>query len=67
LRLLVRDDGKGFDVASAKARAQQGASLGLLGLKERAALAGGSARITSSPGQGATVEILLPLNGAMAA
>jgi signal transduction histidine kinase len=61
LRLLVRDDGKGFDVASAKARAQQGASLGLLGLKERAALAGGSARITSSPGQGATVEILLPL------
>jgi signal transduction histidine kinase len=67
LRLLVRDDGKGFDVASAKARARQGASLGLLGLKERAALAGGSARITSSPGEGATVEILLPLNGAMAA
>jgi signal transduction histidine kinase len=67
LRLLVRDDGKGFDVASAKARARQGASLGLLGLKERAALAGGSARITSSPGEGATVEILLPLNDAMAA
>ena len=62
LRLVVRDDGKGFDVVAAKARAEQGASLGLLGLKERAALAGGSARVISSPGEGATVEILLPLD-----
>ncbi|MEY2511750.1 MAG: hypothetical protein QOE26_2513 [Verrucomicrobiota bacterium] len=62
LRLMVRDDGKGFDVAAAEARAEQGASLGLLGMKERAALAGGSARITSSPGNGATVGILLPLD-----
>jgi signal transduction histidine kinase len=57
----VCDDGKGFDVNAAKARAEQGASLGLLGLKERAALAGGIARITSSPGLGATVEVQLPL------
>jgi signal transduction histidine kinase len=61
LHLIVRDDGKGFDVAEAQARAAQGASLGLLSLSERAALAGGSARIISSPGQGATVEIILPL------
>ena len=61
LRLVVRDDGKGFDVASATARAKEGASLGLLGLKERAALAGGSTRIISSPGKGATVEILFQL------
>jgi two-component system sensor histidine kinase UhpB len=64
LRLLVRDDGNGFDVTAAEARAEQGASLGLLGMKERAALAGGSARIVSSPGEGATVEILLPLDSA---
>lgn len=44
-------------------RAEQGASLGVLGIKERAVLAG-SARIISSPGQGATVEILLPLEAA---
>jgi PAS domain S-box-containing protein len=61
LRLVVRDDGKGFDVPAAKVRAEHGASLGLLGLKERAALAGGNARVISTPGQGATVEILLPL------
>jgi signal transduction histidine kinase len=64
LRLRVRDDGKGFDVTAAEARAEHGASLGLLGIKERAALAGGSARIISSTGQGATVEILLPLDAA---
>ncbi len=64
LRLLVRDDGKGFDVAAAKARAEQGASLGLLGIKERAALAGGSAQISSIPDEGTTVEILLPLSTA---
>jgi signal transduction histidine kinase len=62
LRLKVLDDGKGFDVPAAKARAEQGASLGLLGIKERAALAGGSVRISSFPGEGTIVEILLPLD-----
>jgi len=68
-RLVVSDDGKGFDVAAAKARAEQGASLGLLGIEERAALAGGNARIVSSPGQGTTIEVLLPatIRGARAA
>jgi signal transduction histidine kinase len=61
LRLIVRDDGNGFDVGAAKARADRGASLGLLGMTDRAALAGGSARIISSPGNGATIEVVLPL------
>ncbi|MEY2504405.1 MAG: hypothetical protein QOG27_685 [Verrucomicrobiota bacterium] len=63
LRLLVRDDGAGFDAIKADARAAHGASLGLLGMKERAALAGGTAEIVSSPGQGTTVEVSLPLDG----
>ncbi len=62
LHLIVRDDGEGFDVAAAKARAEQGASLGLLGLTERAALAGGGVHVSSSPGEGTTVEILLPVD-----
>jgi signal transduction histidine kinase len=32
-------------------------------MKERAALAGGTAEIVSSPGQGTTVEVSLPLDG----
>jgi PAS domain S-box-containing protein len=62
LCFFVRDDGVGFDVAKAQARAERGATLGLLGMKERAALAGGSVRITSSLGKGATVEIFLPVD-----
>jgi signal transduction histidine kinase len=63
LRLVVRDDGAGFDAIKAGAHAGHGASLGLLGMKERAALAGGTADIVSSLGHGTTVEVLLPLNG----
>jgi signal transduction histidine kinase len=67
LHLIVRDDGGGFDVPEAEALAQLGACLGLLGIKERAALAGGRAHISSSPGGGTTVEILLPLDTAESA
>jgi signal transduction histidine kinase len=67
LRLIVRDDGKGFDVGVAKAGADPGASLGLLGMMDRAALAGGSARVISSPGNGVTVEVVLPLEIAKSA
>ena len=49
LELVVRDDGSGFDVAAARARAARGESLGLLGLQERVELAGGHASIESSP------------------
>jgi signal transduction histidine kinase len=57
-RLQVRDDGKGFDAESAQA---QTIGLGLLGMKERAALVGGRTRITSSPGNGTTVDVTLSL------
>jgi PAS domain S-box-containing protein len=58
LRLLVRDNGIGFETRSAQART---GGLGLIGITERAALVGGRARIVSSPGKGTTVAVLLPL------
>jgi two-component system sensor histidine kinase UhpB len=58
LRLLVRDNGVGLDVESAQA---QTVGLGLIGIKERAALVGGQARIISSPKRGTTIEVSLPL------
>ncbi len=39
LHLLIRDDGKGFDVRAAQERAAQGASMGLLGMQERVVMA----------------------------
>jgi PAS domain S-box-containing protein len=58
LGLLIRDNGTGFDAESAQARA---VGLGLIGIRERAALIGGRAKIISSPNKGTTVEVFLPL------
>jgi PAS domain S-box-containing protein len=57
LQLTVRDDGRGF--RPAEARAQK--TYGLLGLRERTVLLGGDASVTSEPGRGTTVEVRLPL------
>ena len=52
LALSVRDDGGGFDLEAARRRGAAGASLGLVGMEERVALAGGSLELRSAPGQG---------------
>ena len=41
----MRDDGIGFDVAAQRDQAVRGASLGLLSMQERAALAGGGLKM----------------------
>jgi len=58
LRLLARDDGIGFDAHPTQAQA---VDLGLIGIRERAALVGGRARIISSPRKGTTIDVSLPL------
>jgi signal transduction histidine kinase len=63
LRLLVRDDGKGFDIAAARARSALGAGLGLVSMQERATLVGGRLEIESRPGAGTTVRAHVPLGG----
>jgi two-component system, NarL family, sensor histidine kinase YdfH len=58
LEVCVQDDGTGFDPQSA---AGQSGHYGLLGMRERARLAGGSLEIKSQPGAGARVCLSLPL------
>lgn len=53
LRLSISDDGRGFDIG------QPSKGLGLLGMRERAALLGGTLTITSEQDQGTTVEVTL--------
>lgn len=62
LDLTVADDGKGFDVLEARRQAQQGASLGLLGMQERVVLAGGRLDLISAPGVGTMVHVCLPVS-----
>jgi signal transduction histidine kinase len=62
LKVLVQDDGRGFDVAAAQDRARRGASLGLLDIQERAAMAGGRVDIQSRPG---CTRVVIQLPGAV--
>ncbi len=61
LQLVVRDDGQGFDVPAARARAARGESQGLLSMRERVALAGGELEIDSAPGRGTSIRARIPL------
>ena len=49
LLICIEDDGKGFDVQSTQAEYDQRDSLGLLNMKERAELIGGTLTIHSNP------------------
>ncbi|MES1249252.1 MAG: ATP-binding protein [Chitinophaga rupis] len=57
LRVLVRDDGKGFDVAATRQAANQG--LGLRNMLNRVSLIHGTIDIESEAGKGTTVNIEL--------
>jgi len=54
-RLVIQDDGQGFDVNAPRPH-----SFGLVGIRERALMLGGTARFDSRPGLGTTVEIRIP-------
>ena len=58
LIVTAEDDGRGFVGPSADGRA----SLGLLGMHERARLIGAELAITSSPGRGTTARLAVPLS-----
>jgi len=64
LQLVVRDDGRGFDVPAARRRAAHGGSQGLLSMQERVTLAGGDLEIDSAAGRGTSVRARLPLTAA---
>jgi signal transduction histidine kinase len=55
--LMVEDDGRGF---APEQPSNHAGGLGLVGMKERAMLAGGQFDIESSPGAGTTVHVRLP-------
>jgi signal transduction histidine kinase len=57
LRLVVTDDGSGFDVEAA---ARAPGRLGLRGMDARVRTAGGQLTVESAPGRGTRVEVLLP-------
>ncbi len=61
LIVKIRDDGQGFDVATVEKMYSQRGSLGLLNMRERAELSDGTFRIDSTPGQGTTITLEVPI------
>jgi PAS domain S-box-containing protein len=57
--MIIEDNGLGFD-RDAQKRLQDSKSLGLLGMKERALLVGGTCEIESSKGSGTTIYVRAP-------
>ena len=57
LRLVLKDDGKGFDPENIPA-----GHYGILGIRERIRLVGGQMEINSSSQSGTTLILTIPLN-----
>ena len=72
LVITVHDEGKGFALAAVAAAADSpshsvSSKFGLFSISERMRALGGSLEIESSPGNGTTATLILPLNNARAA
>ena len=59
VRLVVEDDGVGLPRPAAEG-SPGGDGFGLTGMRERASLLGGQMTLTSQPGQGTRVEVIVP-------
>jgi signal transduction histidine kinase len=59
VHLEISDNGKAFDVASVE-HARRNERLGLIGMRERAEMVGGTFAVDSVAGQGTTVRALIP-------
>ena len=59
LQVEVRDDGRGFIYSEQEKSGTSG--LGLLGMRERASMAGGTLTVDSAPGRGTRIALRIPL------
>jgi signal transduction histidine kinase len=62
LLLTVLDDGIGFDLGEVGQRSAGDTSLGLLGMRERVQLVGGTIEISSHPEWGTQIQVIFPMN-----
>lgn len=62
--LDIQDDGVGFDLGSVDATYDNLGSLGMVNMRERAELVNGFLNITSAPGKGTRIRLVIPLSEA---
>ena len=61
VRMEIHDNGTGFEVERVLF-AKRHKRLGLLGMRERVEMVGGSFAVESSPGKGTTIRAMIPVN-----
>ena len=61
VEITIKDDGKGFDLIASRSAENPGTGFGMLGMRERAELAGGEFDMIAAPGQGCSVIARFPL------
>jgi PAS domain S-box-containing protein len=59
--LIIEDDGRGFEPSDIRSGKESGSGLGLVGMRERAAIVGGTLEIESAPGKGTTIFAKVPI------
>ncbi|MBD3291386.1 MAG: hypothetical protein GF393_00570 [Armatimonadia bacterium] len=62
LQIVVTDDGVGFDLHDSDAGPSIEGGIGLHSMRERAEAIGGDLKIDSSPGEGTTITLTVPLD-----
>jgi signal transduction histidine kinase len=60
-RLLITDNGRGFDLPKDWLKLVRDSHFGLVGMRERAEMQGGICRIDSAPGKGMRIEVNFPM------
>ena len=63
LVLAISDDGRGFQLPGGT---RAGRGLGLVSMRERAQIVNGSIEVQSTPGQGTTIVLKLPVASSLA-
>jgi signal transduction histidine kinase len=61
VQVWIKDNGKGFDAATVFGGSDHRRGLGLLGMQERMSAIGGHVEIRSLPGDGTTIQLIVPL------
>jgi len=61
VRMIIKDDGRSFNVEKVL-NAKRSKRLGLLGMRERVDMVGGTFTVESAPGKGTTIQADIPMN-----
>ncbi len=63
IRIVIEDDGKGFDVTRLEQIVHEQQGFGLFSIRERLTHVGGTFAVESTPGKGTKVTLVAPLQG----